>query len=351
MPSSKILAGILSIVTLCIQTTFATEKLWPNPLPEEMDQSKLSEIELLLSKRKWAEAAVVLKTILSQKPNSEWANFELSKVLVHLKRREESIRLLTTIQRTAGSRAKREIDRRIPIHAKVFLTNDALMKFLTAVNQMEGKKYSEARETLKALQGDDPENVEVLLKTSQVLLVLNQTRAAQETLESARRIYPNEPEIDLAFGRVAYQLGNFEEAIGLLKTANEKLKKSELAPVWLAEALVASNRKSEAIETLEKDVQQNPNHVYSHLSLAKTILPLEPNPNQIDSKILWRVQRDLQLAIRKYPAYLAQLEKEPFETPSGFRPLSSDEIKLEIENHLQQVELRLGAALKPVSED
>src|SRR5579884_1161190 len=53
------------------------------------------EAQALLSKKKWAEAAIVLRSVLRREPRSATANADLAKALLYLGRREEALGILS----------------------------------------------------------------------------------------------------------------------------------------------------------------------------------------------------------------------------------------------------------------
>jgi tetratricopeptide (TPR) repeat protein len=142
----------------------------------------------------------------------------------------------------------------------MFLSNESFQGYQDGVNLLNNGKFRPARDRFEKALGQEPDNVEILIRIAQCLLLEQDEDSAAERLKLARKLNPFEPEIRLWLGRAMHRRGELRKAIAELRVAHQELKGSELAPTWYAEALLASGQRASAISVLEKDVQEYPFH-------------------------------------------------------------------------------------------
>ncbi len=291
----------------------------------------------LLAKKKWAEAAIVLKRIVRQSPDALSAQFDLGRALVYSGRREEALSgLIQQAGKEKGAR-REAIVRRVQVTSRLFLTNETFQAFQEALGQLEGKKYRIAQERFEKLLKQEPDNVEVLVRLGQSLLLQGDYDSAAERLRLARKLNPFDPQIHLWLGRVLFQRGELTEAIQELKSAAQGMKGSELAPLWYAEALASVGQRPAAIQFLEEDTRAYPFHLQGLVLLARFRRFQSPR----DVQTLWTVRKDLQLALSRFEKYEALVTGSAKEGDLGVDLRSPARLKEEIHSLLQRVDADL----------
>ena len=96
---------------------------------------------------------------------------------------------------------------------------------------------------------------------------------AEEYLQHALKLQPNEPVIMDSFGWLQFKMGRLEQALGYLQRAYEKQQESEMA-AHLAEVLWALGRKEEARKIFNKAIKKKPEDEFL-LDFKKRILSRE----------------------------------------------------------------------------
>lgn len=310
---------------------------------DTVGENSLSEVRELLANRKWNEAVPLLRVFLKTFPNSVPATLGLATALTHLGRREEALDILIKATSWAKGSQREVFVRRIRVLTRLFLTNKIFQLYQDGLNFVFTKKYRSARERFELALTDEPENVEILIRLGQSLILDGDFKRGLEPLTAAKKLNPFEPEVSLWLGRALLQQGSFSDAVIELRIANEGLKDSEQAPIWLAESLLASGQLVSAIRILDHDVKVSPFHLLSLVSAAKYRLQAP----HIEYPALLTARKSLQLALSRLSKYPPNPEGsgETF----GMLPESSlglnrspPELKGEIQRLLQQVESRFN---------
>lgn len=309
--------------------------------------SEYQKIQVLLKKKNWSDAAIALRTFLKDKRNSRvWqqAHFDLAMAYTYLGRREEALR---TLRRLGTSK---DVVRRVRVLSRLMRTDETAKIFQEGMNFLSARKYKLAFDRFSEAQEREPYNVEVILRKSQCLIIESRFDSAAELLKTAKRLNPYEPEIRLWLGRAFYFRGELKKAVEELRLAYEHLRKSELAPVWLAEALVPVEGRMKAFEILEDDLKREPMHVRSLLALAE--LKTRARKLQRKSKVqsLWQAKKNLQIALSRYPKYV-DLNESFFEGPLGLSLYSRKETKADVESLMTEIESRLEESTIPATSE
>ena len=297
------------------------------------------EAQSQLAKHKWAEAAIVLRTVIRRDPRSVSANADLAKALLYLGRREEALGILgQAIEQTKGPKHEWLIEQSRVI-SKIFVTNTTFQTYQDGVDLLGVGKFHDARAKFEQALISDPFNVEVLTRIGQSYLLDGDHDSAAERLKLARRLNPYEPEIQLWLGRAMQLRGEMLDALSALHSATSQLKQSEIAPLWLADALDSTGERSAAIAVLEQDVKVNPIHVSSLINLAKYKVQAADG----DQKTLWSARKDFQNALSRMADY-AQPGRRRFESELGVElPHVEKELHDQVQSNLQKLESRLEA--------
>jgi len=222
--------------------------------------------------------------------------------------------------------------------SRLFLTSATFQTFQEGMNLLMARKFRPARDRFEKALEQEPDNIEILTRVGQCLVLDKDFDSAAERLRFAKRLNPYEPELRVWLGRSMHQRGEIREAIEELRLAHLELRGSELAPVWLAEAQFSFGQKPLAIQTLEEDIKEQPYHIESLLAVARLRIQTATRETQT----LWNARKDLQLALSRLESYKTfdsrgypgnELTLDLRRTP--------DEIKSEADKLLQQIENRI----------
>lgn len=185
----------------------------------------------------------------------------------------------------------------------MFLTNTTFQLYQDGINQLDAGHYRAAREKFQKALEKESDNVEILVRLGQCLMLEGDEDSAAERLRLARKLNPFEPEIKLWLGRALQKRGELKPALENLREAATELSDSELAALWYAEALFASGKKSIAIQHLESAAQRSPMHLEILVALARLKLDSALAGESRREETLWAARRDLQLAVSRFSAY------------------------------------------------
>jgi tetratricopeptide (TPR) repeat protein len=305
--------------------------------------SDYQEAQELLSRRKWAEAAVVLRKVLKSAPEFASGALDLAKALVYSGRREEALSVLTEAANRERGQRRAILVRRVRVLSRLFLSNTTFQMFQEGFNLLLARKYGAARDRFERALAQEPDNVEVLTRVGQCLVMDGDYDSAAERLRLARKLSPHEPEVRLWLGRALHQRGELNEAVDELRLAASGLEGSELAPVWLAEALTSAGQRAAALQTLEQDLKAQPYHVLALFTAARLRFQATDGavtPSAAGAQALWAVRRDLQLALSRLPRY-SSAELPRFEGELGLDLRDSGGLKKDIDGLLKRVDSRL----------
>jgi tetratricopeptide (TPR) repeat protein len=303
----------------------------------------LSESQRLLAERKWPEAIIILRSILTRGAAPLSVTLDLARALFYSGRREEAISVLTqSISLEKKDASVTEIlERRSRVLARTFLSNEVFQIYQEGLNLIRLEKVHQARERFEKALESEPDNAEILLRLGQSLVLDEDYDSASERLRLAKRLDPKEPEIDLWLGRALYKRGEQKDGLLLLRRGFRNLEKSERAVLWLAEALSSSEQKNAALQLLEKDVRSYPFHLQAMLALVRLRVKLAGDSGQN----LWSARRELQLILSRLQRFsegVSNGEPVTIEGPLGLDwAFSVDRIKEDASKLFAQIEARL----------
>lgn len=269
--------------------------------------SEHAEARAYLQDKKWAEAAIILRTLQKRYPEEDAVAVDLAQALLYSGRREEAVSVLGQ-GGNKGARAHRRaasgsgLVSRIRVLSRSFLTNETFQIFQDGMGFLKAGKVKPARDKFERALEREPDNMEILTRLGQCLVLEKDEDSAAERLRLARRLNPYEPETRLWLGRAMHQRGEAREAIDELKAAFPALPASELAPVWLAEALSTIGQTAQGIRILEEDLERNPMHLATLVTLAKLRIQSQGR----DASALWSARKSLQLAESRFKPYYAE---------------------------------------------
>lgn len=303
----------------------------------ELDRQNYVEAKLLLNKKKWAEAAIVLRAVVKNNPESASAVIDLARALTYSGRREEALGVFSqALTKQSGLRRENLVDRMKTL-SRLFLTNRVFQVYQDGLTLLEAGKYRLARERFEKALEEEPDNVEILVRIGQCLVLENDYDSAAERLRFAKRLNPHEPEVSLWLGRAMHQRGEIKEGLEHLASAYAGLQGSERAPIWYSEALIASGQRKAANTVLEENNKAQPFHLVGLVTLAK----IRMQAPRESAEALWNARKDLQLALSRLPKYLSgELPRFEGELGIEMRRAGAD-LKSEIGTLLAQLDRRL----------
>lgn len=304
-------------------------------MPQDLVPGKYQEAVALSEARKWAEAAIVLKTIHEEQPEFFPAAIRLSTALLFSGRREESLRVLCRVAAQTKDKAKEAIIRRVRVIGRVFLNTEHQQIFEESRDLMRKHEWNEAKKKLEAVLNQEPDNTVVLVLLAQNSIALSDYESAIERLRFAADLNPFEPDIKLWLGRVFFLMGDTEAALSELRIAQAAMPRSDLAANWLAQAFIAHGQAKAAIELLRKVIQAEPLRIESLITLSL----IELNQAGVSAKRLWDSKTHLQLALSRLEDYAKQAKS--FETELDLDVRSSEELRAQINELLAQADKKL----------
>jgi tetratricopeptide (TPR) repeat protein len=288
------------------------------------------DVDSLIAKKKWPEAVILLRSIVRKDPHATGAQVDLARALIYQGRREEALTVLAQAIGKARGKKRDWLIQQSRVFSRLFVTNVTFQIYQEGLNLLMIQKYRQAREQFEKALTAESSNVEILTRLGQAYLMDGDHDSAAEQLKVANRLDPYEPEIRLWLGRSMHLRGELNEGIDMLKAAYADMKTSEIAPVWVADAL-------EAMQVLEDDTKNNPLHVMSLVNVAK----LKAQGADHNSETLWSARKDFQNALSRLPDYLARNRmKTEGELGLGY-PIDGKEIKDEIQSSLQKLQGKL----------
>lgn len=280
----------------------SVEASWADSLPNSKPEAQIYqnsdyfEAKQLLGQRRWSEAVVVLRGVLKRSPEFTPAAVGLASALAYSNRREEALSILNqSIARERG-KTRDSLIERSRVLSKIFLTQATFQLYQDGLNLLFVKKTRLAQEKFEKALIAEPDNVQILTRVGQCLLLQGDHDSASERLRLARRLNSYEPEIRLWLGRALSQRGELKEALQELSSARLSLADSETAAIWFADALESSGQTAAAIQALDESTKKNPDEVEALLEVALLRRKVDPQGN---------FSRDLRLGLgrlKNYPA-------------------------------------------------
>ena len=331
IPVEKLRQGIPVLIVLgAFFVLSAARDDVPNSLAD------FAEAKNLVAKKRWADAVIAYKNILKGDPAYTPASVELARALTHLSRREEAIGVLNhALQYEKGS-DRTVLIRQARVLSRLFLTKESVQSFQVGLNLLFTKKFRAAKDRFYQVLQDEPDNIEILVRLGQCLLLEGDPDSSAERLRLAKKLNPYEPEVNLWLGRALHQRGELSQAIEELRSARADLKDSEVAPLWLSEALLDSGQRGVAIEILDTDVKAHPFHLGSLLASAQ----LRYRFLAKDLNELWGIRKELQLALSRAEEY-ASPKFPRTEGELGLELRDPARLQIEAQALLKKVEARI----------
>ena len=262
-----------------------------------LDDSKYAEAQGLLAKKKWSEAAVVLRSVLRDNREFTPAALDLAAALTHTGRREEALSILNDAAAHERGRKRDQIVRRARVISRLFLTNANFQIYQEGLSFMSARKFKLARERFERAALLEPDNVEILTRIGQCLALEGDFDSAAERFRAATRLNSHEPEIHLWLGHALHQRGELNAALDELKAVQVELVGSEIAPLWLAEAYLTAGQRNAALLVLESDLRTQPFHLESLVMQAQIYYDMDTKAT------LWSARQQLQVALSRVQQY------------------------------------------------
>jgi predicted Zn-dependent protease len=304
------------------------------------------ESDALIAKKKWPEAVIVLRAIVTQNPHDTSAQVDLARALIYQGRREEALNAINTAIRTEKGTKRDWLIQQSRVFSKIFVSNETFQNYQDGLNLMMIQKYHQAREKFEKALAAESSNVEVLTRIGQSYLLDGDHDSAAEQLKLAHSLDPYEPEISLWLGRALHLRGELGEGIAELKAGYSEMKGSEIAPIWVADALEAAGQKAQALQVLEEDSKNYPLHVMSLVNAAK----LKTQMSEHNSEVLWAARRDYQNALSRLSDYMA-VDRLKSEGELGLDyPVDGKELREDIQSNLQKLQGKLDELQAPADQ-
>lgn len=124
--------------------------------------------------------------------------------------------------------------------------------------------FDQAQRNLQAALAINPNNVNAALAMIQVHIARHETSRALELAKATRKLAPDDPAVGHQLGRLAFQLGDYQWAAGLLQESVRKLPDNIDVLFDQAKAAYGVGRVEDAAETMQRIRQTQP--LYSNLA-------------------------------------------------------------------------------------
>jgi tetratricopeptide (TPR) repeat protein len=308
------------------------------------DSAEYADAKGLIARKKWDEAVIALRKLYRDEQGSSEIVNDLTRALTYSGRREEALSFLGhAISRRQGA-ARSALIRKSRVLSRLFLTQTTQQNYQDGLGLALSRKYKLARERFEKSLEIEPDNVEILLRLGQCLVLENDFDSAAERLKLARKLNPHEPQIHLWLGKALKERGEINEALDELKSAYTQLSVSELAAAWYGDTLAQSNGRPAAFKILEKDLSEHPRHL---LTLA-TYLRLRVSGSldeRTDAQTLRALRQKLEDGLALSEQYRAGLPE------GGVDELGIDlRDEKEIRQQLETIRDRLDARLDRIKD-
>jgi tetratricopeptide (TPR) repeat protein len=235
------------------------------------------------------ESVVLLRRIVKDSPRFTIASMNLAKALLYSGRREEALSVLE----------KASLTRQHRVLSRLFLTQETAKIYQEGLSLIHRNFFRQGRVVLLRALEREPDNVEILLRMGQCLVLEEDPDSAVEKLYVAKKLAPFEPEVSLWLGRALQKRGELKKAFSELQTAHRALRGSELAPLWYSEVLNAFNQRAEALKLLDEDIKEHPLHL--NVLLYSAVLKFQHFHKK--PSVFGSIRRDLQLILSQLNHY------------------------------------------------
>ncbi|RKD76665.1 tetratricopeptide repeat protein [Kushneria marisflavi] len=237
------------------------------PAGEDFMAARVRGVQLLSEKKRIDDALKWLQTQERDYPDQYASLMQLSLTLLD--------------QNNQRSRADQLLDSTIKAHAP---DNDSLL-YLRAIRAIEHQDLKAMERDMRTLLDRDPDNVDALNAFGYTLT--EQTDRHEEALrllERAHRLAPDSAPVVDSLGWVHFHLGEFDQAITLLKQAYAMMPDEEVA-AHLSEALWASGDSEQARRIIAGAMARFRTHptINDLLSRYPLLTPLSPPPQATTS--------------------------------------------------------------------
>lgn len=234
-PSAKLIAGAVALLPLLCQPAVASD---------------YETAHALVVNRKWAEATPLLKKLHAEAPQSVMIAQDFAQALLRLNQREEAMAIFR----------KYGLLKQAQIAGRAFITQAGFKTFQEGMNLLESRRYGEACDRFEKSLEKDLGNLEILMRLGQCKILDQNPDAALRAFDAIQKIHGDVLDAYLWRGHARALKGMNADAIRDLREAARVNPLSELAPLWLAEALQASGETGDAIEMLQSNWKKYPRH-------------------------------------------------------------------------------------------
>lgn len=294
---------VLSLLISCWMGNFTL--VWATPqVPVQgtpLLEAHLLEAKRLTEKRKWDEAIMLYRSLRRTEPGSTAVLAGLSTALFYSGDRSQALEVLKQGLPLVRPLYRSALKERIDTVSRQFLTQRNFKGYQEGVNFLRAKRYRNAKESFEKALGEEPDNIEVLIRIAQCALFEGEPDEALKSLQAAKKLNPFSFDVKLWLGRALQLSGNPQVASKELQEAHQDNPESEWATIWLAEAWFAMGQVKHALQVLEADVDEKPLHIQSLLASAR----MRTQVKAPSSDMLWVGRKNLQLALSRMDSYFS----------------------------------------------
>ncbi len=148
------------------------------------------------------------------------------------------------------------------------------VRFRLGVLDIAERKYKDAEDTFRQLEGAQAKDPQVLAGLAEALLGLGESAKAIDLLEGELKRTPNSPALRQVLARIAAASGKYDVVVDQYKQLAAAAPASEQIQLSLAAAYTSKGDPADAEGVLEKVVQTDPKSVPASLMLAQSLIAL-----------------------------------------------------------------------------
>jgi tetratricopeptide (TPR) repeat protein len=220
-----------------------------------MAENTLDKIEILLQQKKYSQAEILLKELLSKDPNDAHILSILAQIDLHFQKIESAKeRIDTAIGIQPYVPFYYFVKAQILIFEKKYLESEYYLKKALELNPLDSESYA-IWSFIKISQGEysyafelankalelNPKNIQALNFRAIALVNLKNKEASKESFDAALKEDPNNPYTHANYGWKLYQIGDYEKGLDKFREALRINPNFEFAREGMVRTLKSKN--------------------------------------------------------------------------------------------------------------
>ncbi len=239
----------------------------------------------LASHKKYAESVERFEKSIEANPNFLASYIECARSLVMLGKREQAMKKLESAAKAIHRREELDkISKERTLLAELFYTNTTFQFYQNGLNSLRLERSNVAQESLEKALALEPDNVAILLAYARVLQSEDNPKDGIKALEKALEMNPDKKETRVLLAETL--LNSFtSRSLDLVKNMAKEKSAEEPEAIVYARALSLSEKNKQAIDFLQDKLDKNSNWVLGLFWLGR-FYSQEPQGNWMARKYL-----------------------------------------------------------------